>query len=161
MVDVHDKKTRSRNMAAVRGKNTKPELLIRKGLFRRGFRYRLHYGALPGRPDIVLPKHRAVVQVHGCFWHGHQCQLFQWPASRKKFWNQKISKNQVRDASVERDLQESGWRVLTIWECALRGACAIPLEEVLATTEKWLRGTKRTGAISGRPVLRKTIIGRE
>ena len=97
MVDVHDKKTRSRNMAAVRGKNTKPELLLRSELFRQGFRFRLHYGGLPGKPDIVLPKYRAVIQVHGCFWHGHHCALFHWPATREDFWRKKITENAVRD----------------------------------------------------------------
>jgi len=149
MADVHDTATRSRNMAAVRAKNTKPELLIRQGLFRRGFRYRLHYSALPGTPDIVLPKYRAAIQVHGCFWHGHDCDLFQWPASREDFWKKKIRENQVRDGRAGDELAAVGWRVLTIWECAFRGRAAVPLERVIDRAASWIRGSRSRGEIRG------------
>jgi DNA mismatch endonuclease (patch repair protein) len=150
MVDVHDKRTRSRNMAAVRAKNTKPELLLRRELFRQGFRFRLHYGSLPGKPDIVLPMYRAVVQVHGCFWHGHNCALFQWPATREKFWRTKINQNMARDQRADEQLKTAGWRVLTVWECALRGSGARPPERVSAEAARWLRSKRVTGEIAGK-----------
>ena len=93
MADVVDRKTRSRMMSGIRGKNTRPELLIRKGLHARGFRFRLHDKRLPGKPDLVLPKYSAVIFVHGCFWHGHDCHLFKWPQSRREFWRKKITRN--------------------------------------------------------------------
>lgn len=150
MVDVHDKKTRSRNMAAVRAKNTKPELLLRRALFRRGFRFRLHYGSLPGRPDIVLPKYRAVIQVHGCFWHGHDCAFFQWPATREDFWRKKITENTVRDQRTEEELKAAGWRMLTVWECALRGVGSATVESVASRADQWIRSKRSTGQISGK-----------
>jgi DNA mismatch endonuclease (patch repair protein) len=152
MTDVHDRATRSRNMAAVRGKNTKPELLIRKGLFREGFRFRLHDRWLPGRPDIVLPKHKAVIQIHGCFWHGHDCELFRWPASRESFWRAKIGQNQVRDEVSGTELGDMGWRVLTIWECALRTGGPKASERAIQRTVRWLRSGRRTGVVRGRRV---------
>jgi DNA mismatch endonuclease, patch repair protein len=109
-------------MSRIRSANTKLEVLVRKALHSRGFRYRLGGANLPGHPDIVLPKHRAVVFVHGCFWHGHSCPLYRLPKTRPEFWADKISKNQERDSRVEHQLRLSGWRVLTIWECSLRNA---------------------------------------
>lgn len=151
MADVHDRRTRSRNMAAVKGKNTKPELSLRRGLFRRGFRYRLHYSALPGSPDLVLPKYHAAIQINGCFWHGHDCELFQWPASRREFWQQKIRQNQVRDDRVCNDLVKGGWRVLTIWECAIRGRESMPLERVVERAATWITGSRSRGEIRSAP----------
>lgn len=150
MADVHDKAARRRNMAAVKAKHTKPELMVRHGLFRRGFRYRLHYSALPGTPDLVLPKYRAAIQVQGCFWHGHDCDLFQWPATRKHFWKRKIQENQLRDQRASEGVIASGWRLLTIWECALRGASAMPVEQVIDKAVVWLRGSRRFGEIRAR-----------
>jgi DNA mismatch endonuclease (patch repair protein) len=150
MADVHDAATRSRNMAAVKGKNTKPELQIRKALFREGFRYRLHDRWLPGRPDIVLPKYMAVVQIHGCFWHGHDCDLFHWPTSRDDFWRGKIRQNQVRDSASVAELRALGWRVLVIWECALRTGGASQSMRTIQRTISWLRGNRQIGTIRGR-----------
>src|SRR3546814_1711336 len=105
-------------MSRIRSKDTKPELQLRRGLHAAGLRYRLHPQELPGRPDIVFPRYRAVVLVNGCFWHGHDCQLFRMPATRRDFWNAKIRRNQERDTQTVRALLDEGWRVLTVWECA-------------------------------------------
>lgn len=121
MPDLHDQQTRSRNMAAIKGKNTKPEMLIRKALFRRGFRYRLHDKRLPSKPDIVLPRYKTVIFVHGCFWHGHDCSLFKIPKTRTEFWMSKIAANRERDLSNVAQLKATGWRLVVIWECALKG----------------------------------------
>jgi len=119
MADVVDRATRSRMMAGIRSKNTKPEMIVRSELHRRGFRYRLHATNLPGRPDLVFPRYSAVIFVHGCFWHGHRCKLFKWPKSRAKFWKQKITLNRKRDAKYINQLLKEGWRVCVIWECAI------------------------------------------
>jgi DNA mismatch endonuclease, patch repair protein len=108
-------------MSRIRGSDTKIELLVRRGLHRLGFRYRLGGAALPGRPDITLPKYRAVVFVHGCFWHGHNCHLFRLPKTRTQFWKDKIESNVSRDSRVVEELRRLKWRVVTIWECELRG----------------------------------------
>ncbi|MBK9268074.1 MAG: DNA mismatch endonuclease Vsr [Sphingomonadales bacterium] len=126
MTDVHDVRTRSRNMAAIRSKDTKPELLIRKGLHAAGFRFRLHVRDLSGKPDLVLRRHRAVIFVNGCFWHGHECAMFKYPAARSEFWREKIGKNVERDTLAQRTLLEQGWRVCVVWECALRGRHRLP-----------------------------------
>ena len=121
MVDVHDVDTRHRNMSAIRGKNTKPEILIRKALFARGFRYRLHDDSLPGKPDIVLPRYHAVIRVNGCFWHYHGCSLSKLPATREDWWKEKLERTRTRDSEVLGQLRKGGWRVLTVWECSYRG----------------------------------------
>lgn len=120
MVDIVDTVTRSRMMSGIKGKNTKPEVSIRKALHARGFRYRIHVNNLPGKPDLVLPKYKAVVFVHGCFWHGHTCRYFKIPQTRPDFWLVKIEKNQMRDRYQEVALLSDGWRVLIVWECAVR-----------------------------------------
>lgn len=137
MADVVDPATRSRMMSGIRGKNTRPELLIRKALHARGFRYRLHCN-LPGKPDICLPKHRAVIFVHGCFWHGHGCHLFKWPSTRPEFWRAKIERNCEVDRAAENRLIEMDWRVAVIWECALKGRNRLALEDVISTCADWL-----------------------
>lgn len=119
MTDVVDKKTRSRMMSGIRGKDTKPELIVRRYLHRHGFRYRLHDRKLPGHPDIVLPKYQTVVFVHGCFWHRHDCTRFVWPKTRRKFWAEKISGNVQRDQVNAQLLRDMGWQVLVVWECDL------------------------------------------
>lgn len=121
MVDVHNPEQRSLNMRAIRHKDTSPEIQMRRLLFARGFRFRLHVKSLPGSPDIVLPKHRVAVFVHGCFWHGHGCHLFKVPSTRTEFWMKKIQGNRDRDCRDEARLLAEGWRVLTVWECALKG----------------------------------------
>lgn len=138
MTDIVDKQTRSRMMSGIRATDTKPEISIRKELFSRGFRYRLHVKKLPGKPDLVLPKYHAVIFVHGCFWHGHQCSLFKWPKSNSEFWKKKITGNHKRDQKRISQLQAEGWKVLTIWECSFRGKYQIGLETVIDRAEKWL-----------------------
>lgn len=123
MADVHDKKTRSYNMSRIRGKNTKPELLVRRFLHARGYRYRLHVKDLPGKPDIVLPKYKTVIFVHGCFWHGHEnCRYFVVPKTRTDWWLAKINGNTANDEKAEKALKDLGWRVITLWECSLKPA---------------------------------------
>jgi DNA mismatch endonuclease Vsr len=120
-MDVVDRETRSRMMSGIGSRNTEPELLIRKRLFALGFRYRVNVRKLPGSPDIVLPKYHAVVFIHGCFWHGHDCEYFRLPSTRTEFWKDKIGKNRERDAKVLNQLHAEGWRVCIVWECATRG----------------------------------------
>lgn len=136
-------------MAGIRGKDTKPELVVRRGLHALGFRFRLHDRALPGRPDLVLARWRAVIQVHGCFWHGHGCSLFRWPGTRKDFWRDKIGRNVERDTEVQAALDRAGWRVLTVWECAIKGPGRIGADETVARVAEWLRSDARTGEIRG------------
>lgn len=140
MTDIVDPATRSRMMAGIRGKDTKPELTVRKLLHKRGFRFRLHRKDLPGKPDIVFPKYRAVLFTHGCFWHGHSCSYFRWPSSRPEFWRSKIGRNQLNDAAVLSALQQSGWRVAVVWECALRKKNTLELCELGDTICAWLVG---------------------
>jgi len=121
MVDIVDATTRSRMMRAIRGRDTGPEMRLRALLHRAGFRFRLHRRDLPGRPDIVLPRHRAVVLVHGCFWHRHQdCRFAAMPATRPDFWAAKFAANVARDGRNIADLQALGWRVAVVWECELK-----------------------------------------
>ncbi|RPI18644.1 MAG: DNA mismatch endonuclease Vsr [Ignavibacteriae bacterium] len=120
MADVHSKETRSYNMSMIRSKNTKPEMLIRSYLHRQGYRFRLHDKKLPGKPDIVLPKYKTVIFVHGCFWHGHKgCKYFVVPKTRTKWWLEKINGNIARDRKVTNDLRKMGWRVISYWECSI------------------------------------------
>lgn len=149
MADIVNATVRSRMMAGIRGSNTRPEIAVRHGLHRRGFRYRLHSRTLPGKPDIVLPRHHAVVLVHGCFWHGHDCHLFRWPGSRQDFWRKKIARNRARDAEVRTALAASGWRVLVIWECALKGRERCPLEDVLSQVSAWIKSRNGMCEIRG------------
>lgn len=129
-MDIHDKKTRSYNMSMIKGKNTKPEELVRKYLFSQGFRYRKNVRTLPGSPDIVLPKYKTVIFVNGCFWHGHKgCRYFVWPENNADFWREKITTNIQRDVRKIALLEQAGWRVLVIWECELKKGKA---ETVLA-----------------------------
>ncbi|MEN3033122.1 very short patch repair endonuclease [Chromobacterium amazonense] len=138
MADVVDSTTRSRMMSGIRGRNTKPEILIRSLLHRHGFRFRLHVRDLPGKPDIVLPRYHAVVFVHGCFWHGHDCPLFKWPGTRPDFWREKLGRNQANDKRAKEALLANGWRVGIVWECALRGA-GKNIEGVAQSLADWLR----------------------
>ena len=131
-------------MSGIRGKDTKPELLIRHALHAKGFRYRLHAPNVPGKPDMVFPKFRAVVFVHGCFWHGHDCPLFRLPGTRTEFWKTKIERNRTRDEEVAATLSESGWRRLVVWECALKGRGKLPFETVIHRIVDWLHGSANT-----------------
>jgi DNA mismatch endonuclease, patch repair protein len=139
MVDVVDRATRSRMMSGIRGRNTRPELLVRRQLHALGFRFRLHVRDLPGKPDIVLPRYHAVIFVHGCFWHGHDCRLFKWPGTRPEFWRAKIGRNRSNDEKACDALIAAGWRVGVVWECALRGADR-NVEGVAQGLADWLRG---------------------
>ncbi|HEF5875824.1 MULTISPECIES: very short patch repair endonuclease [Burkholderia] len=143
MVDVVDSATRSRMMSGIRGRNTKPEILLRSALHRRGYRFRLHVRDLPGKPDIVFPGRRAVVFVHGCFWHGHDCPLFKWPQTRPEFWEQKILRNRQNDEKAVAALQAGGWRVGIVWECSLRGADK-KIETVAQVVSDWLCSSEET-----------------
>lgn len=121
MADVHTPKQRSYNMSRIRGKDTKPEELVRKYLFARGFRYRKNDARLPGKPDIVLPKYKTVIFVNGCFWHAHEgCRYFVWPKNNGDFWQAKILGNVERDKKTYSQLEEQGWKVLVVWECELK-----------------------------------------
>jgi DNA mismatch endonuclease (patch repair protein) len=142
MADVVDKATRSRMMSGIRGRDTKPELMLRRELHRRGFRFRLHVRNLPGKPDIVLPRYRAVVLVHGCFWHGHDCRYFRYPATRPDFWRKKIASNRQSDARVVEALGADGWRVAVVWECATR-VPARSFNKLADSLGKWIRGNRR------------------
>lgn len=123
MADVHDKATRSYNMSQIKAKNTKPELLVRKFLHAQGFRYSLHNKKLPGKPDIVLPKYKTIIFIHGCFWHGHKnCKFFVVPKTRTSFWLNKINSNKANDEKAVKALRKDGWEVITIWECRLKPA---------------------------------------
>ena len=139
MADVVDKATRSRMMAGIRGKDTKPELVIRSALHRRGLRFRLHDASLPGKPDLVLPKFRTVVFIHGCFWHRHECQYFKWPGSNKNFWRSKLLGNVRRDAVTMGVLKLAGWRVCVLWECALKQKTSGVVDRMLDRVAKWIR----------------------
>lgn len=139
MPDIVDPQTRSRMMSGIRGKNTKPEMLIRKGLHARGYRFRLHSTKVPGKPDLVLPRYRAAVFVHGCFWHGHDCHLFRMPSTRREFWEAKIERNRERDLEVRQAVLTAGWRLLVIWECALKGRLRLNHDTILDQVSAWLR----------------------
>ncbi len=149
MADIVDSATRSRMMSGIRGKDTKPEIRLRKALFARGFRYRLHSRNLPGRPDILLPRYRAAIFVHGCFWHGHDCHLFRLPKTRADFWHRKIEGNRQRDLLVQERLADEGWRALTVWECAMKGRTRLPFDELVARISDWLVGSGRQLQIAG------------
>ena len=120
MSDNHSKEQRSYNMSRIRGRDTKPEEAVRKYLFSKGFRYRKNVHSLPGCPDIVLPKHKTVIFVHGCFWHMHNCDKFHWPKSNIEYWQPKIMNNAKRDMINQQLLRDKGWNVALVWECALK-----------------------------------------
>ena len=141
MADVVTSEVRSRMMSGIRAKNTRPEVLARRALHARGFRFRLHGKDLQGKPDIVLAKYRAVVFIHGCFWHGHTCPLFKWPSTRPEFWKSKIGRNIDNDARHRAALLAEGWRIATVWECALRGSVS-GRDAAIDQLAEWL-GTDR------------------
>jgi DNA mismatch endonuclease, patch repair protein len=138
MADIVSLEKRSQMMAGIKGINTKPERLIRSLLHKSGFRFRLHQKKLPGRPDLVFFKYKAVIFVHGCFWHGHNCALFKIPSSNTKFWLDKIAGNKERDIKDVSNLNTSGWRVMTVWECAIRGKGKLSTHELCKTCTEWL-----------------------
>ncbi|WP_283205390.1 very short patch repair endonuclease [Cupriavidus pauculus] len=158
MADVHSPAVRSRNMRAIRHKDTAPELQIRRALHARGFRFTLHNRKLPGTPDLVLPKYSAVVFVHGCFWHGHQCPMFRLPGTRTEFWQAKIEANVRRDLLSCEALEKEGWRVATVWECALRGRSRLMLTDVVEQLAAWLvDGRSRVLELRGRSPINDAV----
>ncbi|WDE00743.1 very short patch repair endonuclease [Thalassomonas actiniarum] len=143
MTDVHTRAIRSKNMSAIRCKNTRPEMLVRSLLHTLGFRFRLYNKNLPGKPDITLAKYKAVIFVNGCFWHGHQinnanCHFFTLPKTRAEFWLNKIKGNVKRDKLACAALMANGWKVLYIWECALKGKYKLDEGRLVDTIEEWL-----------------------
>lgn len=137
MIDIVPPAVRSRMMSSVKSRDTKPELQLRRGLHKAGLRYRLHVAALPGRPDIVFPTRRAVIFVHGCFWHGHSCRKGAVPTSNEEFWLEKIQRNQIRDAKARTQLWALGWRSMTVWECALKNSTSA--RSTIEAATRWLR----------------------
>lgn len=143
MSDVHTTEQRRRNMSAIRHQNTKPELLIRSELHKRGLRFRIHRKDLPGKPDIVLPRFNTVIFINGCFWHGHECHLFHWPKTRETFWRNKIGGNVIRDSKNSEKLLTGGYRVLTVWECAIKGKHKIDTNELTDRVSNWIKSSSR------------------
>jgi DNA mismatch endonuclease, patch repair protein len=138
LADIVTAEKRSQMMSGIHGKDTRPELLIRRGLYQKGFRFRLCVSKLPGKPDIVLAKYKTIILVHGCFWHGHYCRLFKWPSSHPEFWKAKIHGNQQNDAEILAKLDELGWRVLVVWECATKGPGKWPANRLLDVISDWV-----------------------
>lgn len=128
-MDVHTKQQRSYNMSRIKGKDTKPEEILRKLLWKHGYRYRLHYKKLPGKPDIVFPSRKMVIFVNGCFWHKHECKYFKWPKTNTDFWEKKITGNVTRDNKNYKALVSLGWSYLIIWECELKTKSVEPVFE--------------------------------
>jgi len=141
MADIVSSHIRSRMMSAIKGKDTQPEVQIRRLLHRAGYRFRLHRKDLPGRPDLVLSRYNAALFVNGCFGHGHKdCHLFRLPKSRQEFWKAKISGNQARDLRKQTELLEIGWRVGVVWECTVKGKTALGHEKTLKRLEEFIHG---------------------
>ena len=154
MIDVVDKITRSRMMAGIRGKDTKPELSLRRALHRLGLRYRLHPVGLPGRPDILLPRHHAAIQVHGCFWHRHEhCAFCTTPASNMRFWKSKFGETVKRDKRNLEALRKLGWKVAIVWECSVKDEGA---EAVARRIAAWLQSGRSFKEISSRSARAKS-----
>lgn len=142
MTDVVDPEKRRHMMAGIKNKHTRPELILRKQLFARGLRYRLHAKDLPGKPDLLFPQYKIALFVNGCFWHGHPCHLFKWPQTRQTFWREKILSNKIRDAKNYFTLKEMGWRVLVIHECTLKGKPKMALTLCTDHIENWIKNSK-------------------
>ena len=145
MSDVHSVAIRSKNMRAIKSKDTKPEVLIRRSLHARGLRFRLHVKGLPGTPDIVLPKYKTVVFVNGCFWHGHRCHLSKTPKTRTEFWLSKISDNISRDVLVHNKLSAAGWRIAVFWECGVKSGSSQDVAKLIDKFVEWLDDEKSSG----------------
>jgi DNA mismatch endonuclease (patch repair protein) len=152
LADIVSPAVRSRMMAGIRARDTKPELVLRRGLHAAGLRFRLHDRTLPGTPDLVFPRWRAVLFAHGCFWHGHDCPLFRWPSTREGFWRPKITRNRENDAKAAAALADAGWRSGVVWECALRGRGRLPVADVIAASASWVRGDTSQFELRGRCV---------
>ena len=147
-----NKNRRSILMSKVRGADTRPEWILRCGLHRLGFRYRLHDSKLPGKPDIILPKYNTVIFFNGCFWHKHECNLFKWPKTRKEFWHAKLNRNAQKDCENRQELLNIGWRIMTIWECSIRGAGKkkdLEINRISDKIVKWLNSNRKEMEIKG------------
>ena len=154
MVDVVSSSVRSRMMAGIRGRDTQPEMLVRRYLHGHGFRYSLSRRDLPGRPDLVLTRHEVVVLVHGCYWHGHVgCRYATTPSTRREFWQAKISGNRERDARVVSELKELEWRIAIVWECTLRRNSEVALRRL----ERFVKSTRRQIEIGSPPQARRSV----
>jgi len=132
MADIVDRNTRSRMMSAIRSKNTKPEIILRRALHATGLRYRLHASNLPGKPDLVFPKYRTIVFIHGCFWHSHSCKAFKIPETNSAFWKKKLEANRKRDKCHSIKLKQIGWKVIVVWECHIMKALILRQIQILA-----------------------------
>lgn len=150
MPDTLTPEQRKLCMSSVKGVDTGPELLIRKVLFKKGFRYILHDKRLPGKPDLVFPKYHSIIFIHGCFWHQHDCQAFSWPKTNKQFWRKKLNRNRELDQKNFQKLQNEGWYILTIWECALKGKGRKPFDKLIDQISDWLVYGTRNLEIRGR-----------
>ena len=150
-MDTVNKATRSRIMSNVGQKNTRPERLLRSALHRAGLRYRLHRRDLPGTPDLVFPRFRAVVFVHGCFWHSHGCYKSTIPKTNRDFWDRKFRANRERDERKHQQLRQRGWRVLVVWECSLMGKHSLNPEDVIKLIQTWLKSSISAQNIPSRP----------
>ncbi|MEX1212451.1 MAG: very short patch repair endonuclease [Balneolaceae bacterium] len=149
MSDVVSREKRSEMMSGIRGKDTSPEMMVRSMLHKAGYRYRLHDSTLPGKPDLVFLKYNAVIFVHGCFWHRHNCNRFKWPGTRPEFWKEKLNANAKRDERHREELINEGFRILTIWECALVGTSRTSPELLGSEVETWLKSTETDLEICG------------
>ena len=148
MVDTVSPEVRSRMMSGIRSKNTEPEMIVRRGMHRLGFRFRLHEKRLPGKPDLVFPRYKSVIFVHGCFWHGHECSMFKWPKSRAQFWRTKIEGNKLRDQRAVQMLEQLSWRYLIVWECEVKNKSTTEVESRLNECSNWLiQGIKENETI--------------
>lgn len=136
-------------MSSIRGKNTAIELAVRKALFSKGYRYRINDSKLPGKPDMTLKKYNAVIFIHGCFWHVHDCHLFRYPSTNQDFWKQKLENNKLRDIDTTKKLMDMDWRVLVVWECALKGKHKKDFDQLIDEIETWLHGDSIHSEISG------------
>ncbi len=149
MTDIVCPEKRKQMMSGIRGKNTRPEILLRKWLHASGFRFRIHVKNLPGNPDIVFPKYNALIFVHGCFWHRHDCHLFKWPSTRIDFWQNKINGNVKNDFIAQKNLETLGWRYLIVWECALKGKRKWDDAKLINKITTWIRSTESAFEIAG------------
>ncbi|MBQ4875262.1 MAG: DNA mismatch endonuclease Vsr [Rickettsiaceae bacterium H1] len=146
-MDIFTKEKRSKIMSEIRSKDTKPEIMLRKALFNKGYRYRTHAKNIDGKPDIYLKKYNAVIFFHGCFWHGHNCKLGKLPKTRIEFWKNKIESNKKRDSNIANALKSKGYRVLIVWGCVFQGKGQNRLGEVIDRVTEWINSKNSSNEI--------------
>ena len=151
-MDIVSPEKRSRMMSGIHSKNTKPEMRIRQALHARGFRYRIHSPEVYGKPDIIMKKHNAIIFIHGCFWHGHDCPLFRLPKTRTEFWQKKIDTNRERDKKVYSRLRDEGWRIAIIWECSMRGKGKMDFLTLVDILAEWIESDQETLTLHGEKI---------